>query len=114
MRKISMAMVAFIPAAAALIPAAGAQAASTSSSSHEVRAVGSQRADGTSNGCPSGDVCLYTASGWYDGAPYQEFYHYGCYPLIGEHGPSVIFNYQTGGASAFAYYDGCCGSQAAS
>lgn len=63
---------------------------------------GSSPGGGSSEGCPSGDVCIYPeGTGWNGGHPESSgvYYNYGYYNLSGQYGTHRIFNNQTGGAT---------------
>ncbi|NGN65804.1 hypothetical protein G5C51_18125 [Streptomyces sp. A7024] len=56
---------------------------------------------GTVNGCKRGYVCVWTTKSWEHGNPPSlKFYRYGVHKLSGQHGERVIYNNQTGGATA--------------
>lgn len=59
-------------------------------------------------GCPSGDVCMYTSSGWSNNSPEHKWYNYGCYNLSNEYGTRYVLNNQTGGALAALWYNYGC------
>lgn len=65
-------------------------------------------ASGTVNGCPYGDVCMYTDSGWANGQPSSNDgrngkYSQGCYNLVSEYGHRYILNNQYGGWKVSLY-----------
>jgi hypothetical protein len=91
-----------------------ASAAAGSSFSHALYGKGAAplvAAVGTHHGCPYGDACMYTTSGWSNNTPEHEYYYYGCYNLSNEYGTRIIYNNQSGSAviSGFSYY-GCYGA----
>lgn len=59
----------------------------------------------SSEGCPSGYVCIYPSTNWNGGVPSLKFLTYGYHNLTNVTGHHRIFNNQTGGASAY----GCSG-----
>jgi hypothetical protein len=120
-----MALTGFALAAALLISVDVARAAPASAtpaphrqeavvlSSHEVQGQGevSRLAAGsTRHGCPYGDACMYTTSGWNNNNPEHEYYSYGCYNLSNEYGTRVIYNNQYGGAKIAGYGSYGCGA----
>ncbi|HTZ43407.1 MAG TPA: hypothetical protein VMB79_06055 [Jatrophihabitans sp.] len=56
----------------------------------------------SSEGCPSGYVCIYPGASWNGGSPSLKFYTYGYHNLSNVVGTHRFFNNQTGGASAYA------------
>lgn len=63
------------------------------------------------HGCPYGDVCMYTTSGWSHNTPEHEYYSYGCYNLSNEYGTRWIYNNQYGGADDAGFTQfGCSGA----
>lgn len=87
----------------AAIPAAGP---SSSYALYGKGAVPLVAAGSTRHGCPYGDACMYTTSGW-SNTPEHEYYYYGCYNLSNEYGTRVIYNNQSGSAviSGFGFSD---------
>jgi hypothetical protein len=67
-------------------------------------------AGSTRRGCPYGDACMYTSSGWKSNTPEHEWYYYGCYGLSNEYGTRWIYDNQYGGGdiAGFGGYD-CTG-----
>jgi len=55
----------------------------------------------TTEGCPSGWVCIYPSTNWNGGVPSLKFYTYGYHNLSNVTGNHRFFNNQTGGASAY-------------
>lgn len=119
MRSRPTALIGFALTATLLIPVGVAQAAPTSqarqtaaiaaagsSSSHAPYGKDAPRrvaAGSTRHGCPYGDACMYTTSGWNNNTPEHEYYYYGCYNLSNEYGTRVIYNNQYGGADIAGY-----------
>ena len=60
----------------------------------------------STEGCPSGYVCIYPSTNWNGGVPSLKFLTYGYHNLTNVTGYHRMFNNQTGGASAYA----CSGS----
>jgi hypothetical protein len=127
--RIRIAMTGLAMAAGLVIPATIAQAAPMTHapvpSAHQeaavprvsapagtARATGGSLATATFNGCPSGDVCMYTTSGWPKGQPEHKYFKYGCYNLSNELGTRVIYNVQTGGATVTGYKNFGCSDPA--
>lgn len=57
-------------------------------------------ATSTIRGCPRGDVCMYTYSGWTHSRPEHKYYSYGCHRLHSEYGWRRVLNNQIGWAYA--------------
>lgn len=55
----------------------------------------------STEGCPSGYVCLYPSTNWNGGVPSQKWLTYGYHNLTNVTGYHRFFNNQTGGASAY-------------
>ncbi len=62
----------------------------------------------STNGCNSGDVCMYTPAGDLSGSPEHTWFQYGCYNLTNEFGNRDIFNNQFGGATFTVYFGFNC------
>lgn len=56
-------------------------------------------ANATTNGCPSGYVCIYPGASWNNGVPQLKYVAYGSYDLSNMFGSHRVFNNQTGGAT---------------
>jgi hypothetical protein len=56
-------------------------------------------ANATTNGCPSGYVCIYPAASWNNGVPQLKYVDYGYYDLSNMFGSHRVYNNQTGGAT---------------
>jgi hypothetical protein len=64
-------------------------------------ATDAQAAGGTYEGCPYTAVCVYPQdAGWNGGNPSLIFYSYGAHNLSGQYGNHILFNNQSGGATA--------------
>jgi hypothetical protein len=85
-----------------LAPSAHAAARTHTTSAHHVAGV--QTDNGTVEGCPLGDVCVYPVNaGWNGGHPEArgEFYTYGVHVLQNEFNAHYVLNNQTGRALAY-------------
>lgn len=89
-------------ACAAAVPAAAAHAGTWVTAVHaSTRAAGhTANPMGSTDGCPSGDVCMYKSQPGPGSTPEHRWFNYGCYNLHGEYGERWVFNNQTGGATA--------------
>ena len=102
------------PSAPATAPAAhqaavsGARALTIKTAAGTVRVLNTSTAGKTIWGCPYGDVCMYTASGWNSARPEHYYAAYACYPLKDELGMRWIINNQYGGALVTGYYNYGC------
>jgi hypothetical protein len=121
MKRLCKVLIAFAVAAGILIPASMAKAAASApayTAPHQAAAAktsamtSASAATASSNGCPSGYVCMYTTAGWSSGQPEHEYFQYGCYNLSNELGTRVIYNVQTGGATVTGYYNYGCSAPA--
>jgi hypothetical protein len=96
--------------AAPALASQGRQTVAGLSSSHELYREDASPgvAAGTRHGCPYGDACMYTTSGWNNNTPEHEYYYYACYNLSNELGKRVIYNNQYGGADIAGYSRSGC------
>jgi len=95
---------------AAAVPGASALAIKTITGT--VRVINASAAGGSYAGCPYGDACMYTNSGFGNGTPEHKYYYYGCYDLSNEYGNRWIVNNQSGGATVKGYYNYGCTNRA--
>ena len=98
-----------VPAiAAGLLVPAGVASAVTAAPAHPA---GTARVAFKINGCPYGDACMYTPSGFHGGQgghPEHIYTYDHCFPLTGELGNRWILNAQRGAETVAGYTSSNC------